>query len=138
LLLNLTLAQGSEIVGQGFFFVQSDLAGIGAHEAFVEDAAGKLIEVFVFECAQHAGADFSGVGDGIEREVTLLALFAKFFSERSQGQLRRTGLSFRPHRTLMTLTMIGEGASTCQRRMSRGGYPGLGGGRAEAQVFCAG
>src|SRR5271165_6322717 len=46
-LLNLALAQGGEVVGDGFFFVESDLAGVGADETFVEDAAGKLVEVFV-------------------------------------------------------------------------------------------
>jgi hypothetical protein len=85
------LAQRGEIVGYGFFIVESDLTGVGAHETFVEDAAGKLIEVFLFEGAQHPGADFGGVGDGIERDALLLALLAKFFSERSQGRLRRAG-----------------------------------------------
>jgi hypothetical protein len=83
--LNLALAQGGEIVGYGFFLVKADLAGVGAHETFIEDSAGKLVEVFVFESTQHARADFCGVRDGIEREATLLALFAKFFPKRSQG-----------------------------------------------------
>jgi len=47
--LNLTLAQGSEIIGYGFFLVETDLAGVGADEAFVEDSAGKLVKVFVFK-----------------------------------------------------------------------------------------
>jgi hypothetical protein len=96
--LNLTLAQGGEIVGDGFFFVETDLAGVGAYETFVEYAAGELVEVLVLECAEHAGADFRCVGDGVERDVALFALLAKFFSERTHGWLRRTGLSFRPHR----------------------------------------
>jgi hypothetical protein len=95
--LNLALAQCSEVVSYGFFFVESDLAGVGPYETLVEDAAGKLIEVFVFERAQHAGANLRGVGDGIERDVALFTLLAKFFPERTQGQLRRAGLSFRSH-----------------------------------------
>ena len=102
--LNLTLAQCGQIIGHGFFFVESDLAGVGADETLVEYAAGKLVKVFVFEGAQHAGADFGGVGDGVERNAALLTLFAKFFSERSHGRLRRAGLSFRPMRII-----IGEG-----------------------------
>jgi hypothetical protein len=74
-------AQGGEIVGHGFFFVEPDLPGIGADESFVEDAAGQLLKVFVLEGAQHAGADFRAVGDGIQLDAALLALFAKFFSE---------------------------------------------------------
>jgi hypothetical protein len=93
MLLNLTLAQCGEIVCHRFLFVESDLAGVGADETLIEDAAGKLFEVFVFEGAEHAGADLGGLGDGVEREAALLALLAKFFSERSHDWLRRTGLS---------------------------------------------
>jgi hypothetical protein len=89
--LNLTLTQGGEVIGYGFLFVESDLAGVGAHETFVEDAAGKLVEVLVLEGAEHAGADFGRVGDSLERDATLFALLAKFFSERSHGWLRQTG-----------------------------------------------
>jgi hypothetical protein len=83
--LNLAFAQGGEIVGDDFFFVEADLAGVGAYEAFVEDAAGKLVEAFVLDGAQHAGADFCDAGDSVEREATLLALLAKFVSERTHG-----------------------------------------------------
>ena len=31
LLLNLAFAQGLQIIGDGFFFVESDLAGVGAN-----------------------------------------------------------------------------------------------------------
>jgi hypothetical protein len=96
--LNLALAQGGEIIGYGFFFVEADLAGVGADETLIEDAAGKLVKVFFFDGAEHAGADFGGVGDSVEGDATLLALFAKFFSERTHGGLRRAGSSFRPHR----------------------------------------
>ena len=94
LLLNLTLAQCGEIFAYRFFFIQSNLAGVGAYETFIEDAAGKLAKLFVLEGAQHAGADFGDVGDGVERKAALLALFAKFFSERSQGRLRQAGVKF--------------------------------------------
>jgi hypothetical protein len=87
--LHLTLAQSGEVVGDGFFLVETDLAGIGPDEAFVEYAAGKLVKVFVFQGAEHARADFCGVRDGIQRESALLALLAKFFPERSQGRLPR-------------------------------------------------
>ena len=93
--LNLTLAQGGKIVGYGLFFIQPNLTGIGAYEAFVKDTAGKLVKVLVFKRAQHARADLSGIGNGIEREAALLALLAKFFPERSHGPLRRAVLSFR-------------------------------------------
>ena len=81
----MVLARRLEIVSYGFFFVESDLTGVGAHETFVEDAAGKLVEVLLFEGAEHAGADFGGAGDGVEPNALLLALLAKFFSERTHG-----------------------------------------------------
>ena len=117
--LNLTLAQCGQIIGHGFFFVESDLAGVGADETLVEYAAGKLVKVFVFEGAQHAGADFGGVGDGVERNAALLTLFAKFFSERSHGRLRRAGLSFRPMRII-----IGEGGGGRHKGLGDEGYRG--------------
>ena len=83
--------EGGEIVGYGFFFVESDLTGVGAYKTFVEDAARKLVEVLLFEGAQHAGANFGGIGDGIEFDAAQLALLTKFFSERTQGRLRQTG-----------------------------------------------
>jgi hypothetical protein len=87
----LILARGLEIVRYGFFLVEADLAGVGADETFIEDAARELVKVFVFEGTQHAGADFCGLGDGVEIESALFALFAKFFSERSHSWLRRRG-----------------------------------------------
>ena len=95
--LDLAFAQCGQVVGNGFFLVETDLPGVGADETFVEDSTGKLVKVFVFESTEHARADFCGIGDGVERETALLALLAKFFSERSQGQLRRARLRIRPH-----------------------------------------
>ncbi len=95
--LDLTLAQSGEIVSDRLLFIQPNLPGIRAYETFIENSAGKLVKVFVFESTQHAGADFCGVRDGIEREATLLALLAKFFPECSQGRLRRARFSQRPH-----------------------------------------
>jgi hypothetical protein len=92
--LELALAQGCEIVRYGFVFVKADLAGVGADETFIEDAAGELVEVFVFEGAQHAGADFRGGGDGLEFDAAQLALLAKFFSKGAHAWLR---LRFCPH-----------------------------------------
>ena len=63
---NLALAQGGEVVGDYFIFIEADLAGVGTHESFVENAAGELVEMLVLDGAQHAGADFCGGGDGVE------------------------------------------------------------------------
>jgi hypothetical protein len=83
--LNLALAERREIIRNGFFFVEADLACVGTDKPFVEDATGKLIEMFFLDCAQHARTDFGGGGDGVEREAALLAPFAQFFPERTHG-----------------------------------------------------
>jgi hypothetical protein len=90
--LELILARGGEIVRYGFFFVEADLAGVGADESFIENAAGELVKVFVLEGSQHACADFCGLGDGLEIEPALFALFAKFFSEGSHVLAPAAGL----------------------------------------------
>ena len=96
--LKLVIAQSDQIVRYRFFFVEADLAGVSAFETLVEDAAGELVEVFVFESAQHAGINFGNFGDGLKRDAALLALFAKFFAERAHDRLRWAELAFRPHR----------------------------------------
>lgn len=95
--LSLTLAQSGEVVRDGFFLVEADLAGISADETFIEDSARKLVKVFVLQGAEHARADFCAVGDGIELEAAPLALLAKFFSESSQDRLQRACLTLRPY-----------------------------------------
>lgn len=86
LTLHLILAQGGEIVGEGFFFIESDDAGIGADKASIEDAAGELVELLLFEGAEHTRADFCSAGDGVEGEAATLAVLAKFFSKNSHSE----------------------------------------------------
>ena len=58
---NLGLAQGDEIVGDGFLAVEAEMLGVGANESFVEDAAGKQVEVFFLDGLKHARADLGDV-----------------------------------------------------------------------------
>ena len=78
---DLRLAQAGEIVGNGFFVVESEMLRVGANESFIEHAAGELIEVFFFDGLEHAGADLGDVGNVIEREFFFLARLAEFISE---------------------------------------------------------
>jgi hypothetical protein len=41
----------SQVIGDGLFFIQAKVAGVGTNEALVEDAAGKLIEVILLNRA---------------------------------------------------------------------------------------
>ena len=85
--LDLRLAQGGEIFGYGLFVVESEMPGIGANESFIKDAAGKLIEVFVFDGFEHARADLGDVGNVIEREATpLCETFLRRFPRRLRGR----------------------------------------------------
>src|ERR1700757_2368795 len=78
---DLRLAEAGQIIGNGFFGIHSEMLGIGADESLVENTAGALIGVFFFDSLQHARTDLGDVGDGIERDVFLLARLAEFFAE---------------------------------------------------------
>jgi len=45
-----------------------------AHEAAIEDAAGELVPIFVFESFQKAQADARGHNDFVRRNLAQLAL----------------------------------------------------------------
>jgi hypothetical protein len=62
-----------QVLGDGLLFVHAEMAGVGADEAFIEDAAGKLLETLFFQSAQEVGANFGGQGDFIQRDFSLLA-----------------------------------------------------------------
>ena len=87
--LQLRLADTLEIFGDGFFGVESEMLGVGADESFIEDAAGKLIEVFLLDRLEHARTDLDDVGNVIEREFFRLARLAKFFSECAHADLAK-------------------------------------------------
>jgi hypothetical protein len=77
----LGFTQGREIAVESLFFAEPELAGISADETLIEDAAGKLIEAFLFNCPKHARTDLGDAGNVIERELFLLARLTEFVSE---------------------------------------------------------
>lgn len=79
--IDLRFAQADKVIGDGFFVVEAEMLGVGANESFIEDPAGKLIEGFIFDGLEHAGADLGYVGDVVEREIFFLARLAEFVSE---------------------------------------------------------
>jgi len=79
------LVQCGYVSGDRFFFVQAQILGVGADEAFVEDAAGELVEVLLFDGSEHARADLGGVGNILELDALALALFAEFVAELSHA-----------------------------------------------------
>jgi len=81
------VAGSFEVIGNGLIFVEANEAGIGADEALVEDAAGQLVEFIFFQGLQHAGADFGGDGDFLERDLALFALQFQFFAKGRQTSL---------------------------------------------------
>jgi hypothetical protein len=94
--MDLALTERDQVIGYRLVFVQADLAGVGADETFVEDATRKLIEVLIFNGAEHAKTDFRGGRDSLERNAAQFALRAKIVPERTQGELRRAFLRIRP------------------------------------------
>ena len=73
-----------EVVGDGLFFIEAQVAGIGADETLIEDAAGEAVELLVFEGLQQAGADFGGRRHGVKRHALTLALAFQPRTERFQ------------------------------------------------------
>ena len=78
---DLRLAEADKIVGNGLVGIEAEMLGIGADESFIENTAGKLIEVFFFDGLEHARADLGDVGDVIEGEVFFLPRLAEFGAE---------------------------------------------------------
>ncbi len=86
---DLRLAEAGEVVGDGFFVVESEMLGVGADESLVEDAAREQVEVLFFDGLEHARADLGDVGDVIVRELFLLACLAEFVAEFAHVGLPR-------------------------------------------------
>ena len=78
---DLGLTQAGKIVVDCFFVVEAEMLGVGANKSAIEDAPGKLFEVFFFDGLQHAGADLGHAGNIIERELLGFASFAEFVAE---------------------------------------------------------
>src|SRR5580698_1953694 len=55
-----------EIISDSLIFVEANKAGISTDKAFIEDAAGQLVELIFFQRLQQAGTDFGGDGNLLE------------------------------------------------------------------------
>jgi histidinol-phosphate/aromatic aminotransferase/cobyric acid decarboxylase-like protein len=80
-------ARCGHVVGNGLIFVEANVAGIGTHESFVEDAAGQLLKLLFFQSAEQTRSNLGGERDIVERDATLLPLFFQTIAEGSH--LRR-------------------------------------------------
>lgn len=98
------LVQCGYIPGDDFFLVEAQILGVGTDEAFIEDAAGELVEALLFDGAKHAGADLSGVGDILELDASSLALLTEFVAELSHAAPQSDPAKFPP-----TKIIIGQG-----------------------------
>ena len=72
---------GGDVVGYGLVFIRVKAARIGPDKAFIKDAARKLVEMFFFQGAQHAGANFCGDGNILKSNALLLPLLFKLRTE---------------------------------------------------------
>ena len=81
------LSGGFQIVGNRLILIQPYMAGIGSHKAFVENTARQLVEVFVLQGLQHAGANLGGEGNLIQRDGTLFAFELQSLTKGRQAIL---------------------------------------------------
>ncbi len=77
----LRLPQAREVVVDGILGIEAEVLGVCADKSFIEDSAGKQVEVFLFDRLQHARADLGYIGNVVEREFSLLARFTEFFAK---------------------------------------------------------
>jgi hypothetical protein len=86
--INLRLAEAGQVFVHGLFAVETNVLGVGANESFVEDAAGKLVEVLLFNRLKITRTDFGDVGNVLERDAFFLARLAEFISEFAHTDTR--------------------------------------------------
>ncbi len=73
------------VLGEESFFVETEITGNGADEAAIEDTAGKLVPVFIFERFEKAGANARRQGNFVQRYFAQLPFAFEAFSEDSPG-----------------------------------------------------
>ncbi len=78
-----SLASGLLVFGNRLLLVEPDTFRISADVRAVEDAAGKLLELLVFQRLQVAAADLGGGDDLVEGDAAHLPLAPQVFAERT-------------------------------------------------------
>jgi hypothetical protein len=94
------------------FFVEAQITGNGANKAAIENAAGKLLPVFIFQGLQKTQADARRYNDFVGRNFAQLALALQTFPKISLGH---------------ELDLVGEASAICAVDMKRRGAAADGG-----------
>jgi len=81
------------ILSEESLFIETEVTGDGANETAIEDAAGELSPVFVFEGFEEPGSDAGGLRDFFQCDLAELALALETFSEVSLGHAFYLGTS---------------------------------------------
>ena len=81
------IAGGLQVFGDGLIFVEANAPRVGANESLIEDASGQLVELILLQRLQHAGADFGGDGNLLQRDFALLAFLSQLFAKGGQTSL---------------------------------------------------
>ena len=72
-----------QIVGNRLLLVHTQMPGVGANEALIENASRKLLEVFLFYRAKETSADLCAQGNFVERDPTPFPFLLHSRAERS-------------------------------------------------------
>jgi len=83
------LGAGRGIIGDRLVFVNAQKAGVSAHEALIEDAAGKRVKVFLFQGLQMAARDLGGFRDFGQGNTPHLPFAPQPFAKCAYGQAYR-------------------------------------------------
>ena len=81
LALRLRLRGGRGVIRDRLIFIDTEIAGIGAHKAAIENPPGKGVEVFFFQGFQVTAGDFGRFGDLIQSNASHFPFAPQPFAE---------------------------------------------------------
>ena len=82
--LHLSRSRNFQVFANCFFRVHPQKPRVGANESFIENAAGKLLEIISLYGPQKPGADLGGFGGVIQRNALPLPLLLHLCAQRRQ------------------------------------------------------
>ena len=80
------LIAGKRVVRYGLVFIDSQEMCVGTNEAFIEDAAGKVVKVLALQRLKVAAGNFGGFGDFIQRNAAHLPFTPQPVAKYAHGR----------------------------------------------------
>jgi hypothetical protein len=78
-------ARSRHVIGDSLVFIKTNVASVCANESFIEDTAGKLLELFLFQRTEQTSANLGVQRDVVEGDPPLFPLFFQTIAEGSHA-----------------------------------------------------